>query len=87
MALQGEYLGMNACVLLLTTQAFIDSNLHSLEAGWKLIYDATCKLVRNFASHVHVKHALTNGLIWSNMDLEEQPALCIESSMHPLAYC
>lgn len=60
-----------------TRYRFAISDPRSLEVAWKWIYEATRKLVRNFALHVNIERALTNGLIWYDTPLEDRPIVCV----------
>ncbi|PIL27799.1 hypothetical protein GSI_10952 [Ganoderma sinense ZZ0214-1] len=48
-------------------------NSHAFEKAWDWIYESTRSLVRQFALHVNVERALTNGIVWSDIDLDERP--------------
>lgn len=52
---------------------FVISSSQAFEKGWDWIYETTRSLVRHFALHVNVERALTNGIIWSDVDPDERP--------------
>lgn len=61
------------CSFFKFTVTFVLSSSRAFEKGWDWIYDTTRTLVRHFALHVNVERALTNGIIWSDVDPNERP--------------
>ena len=63
-----------------------DGDGHSLSTSCTDLRDNTrCASIRNFALHVNIEGAWTNGLIWCDTAIDDLSIMCLQSRSLPLS--